>query len=203
MQRRDFIKNSALMGTAMMFPQIVEADGFTKTVKVAFYASKLNPVRLISGLIFDSIAEVYVEPLLKDTFKEFIGGGSISKSRLAYLDSSSVLRARDIEYEPYKASVVVYGVADYELYKQEQVRLQLTRAYDKERFTQINQYLKDEKVKLKLYNRDTTFRVGSDLTPNDLFNIDYVAYGKTNNHQKHIENLLSITNNSAFGELVV
>lgn len=204
MQRRTFMKYSALTSTTAIFPQLASANKFTDAVAVALYASKLNPVRLIAGLIFDKIAEVYVVPLAKQAFNSFLSGGSVSKSSLSYHDSSSVLNAKTIKYEPYKASVVVYGVADYELYKQKQINLQLKQKYDKERFAQINQYLKDEKAKLKLYNRDTTFSVGTDLEPNDLFNIDYISYGgKVTDKKVHIKELLNLTNNSAFSEVVV
>jgi hypothetical protein len=207
MKRRDFIKYSAVTGSTFVFPQLLNAswtwNDTEKAIKAAFYASKLNPVRLFSGLIFDEIAEVYVEPLAKQAFHSFVSGVSISKSSLAYHDSSSILEAKTIEHEPYKASVVVYGVADYELYRQKQINLQLKRHYDKQRFAQINQYLKDEKVKLKLYNRDTTFRVGSDLEPNELFNIDYLTFGgKVSDKKIHIEELLKLTDNSAFKEVV-
>ena len=206
MQRRTFIKYSALTSTTLMFPQLANAWDWKDTKKaitVAYYASKLNPVRLFAGLIFDEIAEVFVEPLAKQAFHSFVSGGSVSKSSLAYHDSSSVLEAKTIEYEPYKASVVVYGVADYELYRKKQINLQLKRHYDKQRFAQINQYLKDEKVKLKLYNRDTTFKVGSDLEPNELFNIDYLTFGgKVSDKKVHIEELLKLTDNSAFKEVV-
>ncbi|VAY86333.1 hypothetical protein MNB_ARC-1_64 [hydrothermal vent metagenome] len=158
---------------------------------------------MVAGLVFDEIAEVYVEPIAKHAFNNFVNGIIISKSSLSYYDSSSVLDAKTIEHEPYKASVVVYGVADYELYKQKQINLQLKRKYDKERFAQISQYLKDEKAKLKLYNRDTTFKVGNDLEPNDLFNIDYIAYGgKVTDKKVHIKELLKVTDNSAFSEVV-
>jgi len=206
MQRRTFIKYSALTSTTLMFPQLANAWDWKdtkKAISVAFYASKLNPVRLFAGLIFDEIAEVFVEPLAKQAFHSFVSGVYISKSSLAYHDSSSVLEAKTIEHEPYKSSVVVYGVADYELYRQKQINLQLKRHYDKQRFAQINQYLKDEKVKLKLYNRDTTFRVGSDLEPNELFNIDYLTFGgKVSDKKVHIEELLKLTDNSAFKEVV-
>ena len=207
MQRRTFLKHSALTTTTLMFPQLLEADwswrDTKKAIKVAYYASKLNPVRLFAGLIFDHIAEVYVEPLAKQAFSNFVGGRTVTKSSLSYYDANSVTKAKEIEYEPYKASVVVYGVADYELFRQKELNLQLKRQYDKDRFAQITQYLKDEKVKLKLYNRDTTFRVGSDLEPNELFNIDYLTYGKTSDKQIHIQELFKATKNTAFGELVV
>jgi len=81
MQRRDFIKNSALIGTTMMFPQLVEANWSWKDTKkvihIAYYASMLNPVRLVAGLIFDSILELYVEPLVKQAFNSFLDGNTL------------------------------------------------------------------------------------------------------------------------------
>ncbi len=202
MKRRTFVKYSIATSAITIFPQLVSANKFYDAVTVAYYASKLNPVRLIAGLIFDRIAEVYVEPLTKQAFNDFLAGKSITKSSLNYYDKSSVTKFKEIEHERYKASVVVYGVADYELYKQKQLNLQLKGKYDKKRFAQINQYLKEEKVKLKLYNRDTTFRVGNDLEPNDLFNIQHIIYGKTSDKQVHIEELLKRTDNSAFSKLI-
>ena len=183
MQRRTFIKQSALMGTAMMFPQLVSANGFTKTVKVAFYASKLNPVRLISGLIFDSIAEVYVEPLAKQAFNSFVGGSTISKSNLSFYNNSSseINVKKEIYIEPYKASIATYcrnDRTDYYLNRQKEIQLELIKNFDKKRFAQIHQYFKDNKIKIKQYKKEPISTVGNDLTPSDLFDIDYIAYGK-------------------------
>jgi len=202
MQRRQFLHYGMIGTTALMFPQFLSARGeFKRMVKGAIYCTKLNPVRFVAGLVFDEVKEVYLRPLVKSAFNEFVNGSSISKSSLSYYDSSSVLGANGIAHEPYKASVVVYGVADYELYKQKEVRLELKRKFDKERFSQIHQYLKDTKAQLQLYNRDMPFTVGSDLEPNELFNIDYIVF---NSHQqKHYQNLLEATNNRIFGEMVV
>ena len=209
MQRRTFLKYSTVTGTAVMYPQSASARDWDdikrtgkKLVKTAIYCSRLNPVRFVAGLVFDGVKEAYVKPLIKSAFNDFTSGKTVAKSSLSYYDSSSVTGAKTIEYEPYKASVVVYGVADYELYQQEQVRLELTRQFDKERFAQIQQYLKDEKAKLKLYNRDTTFRVGSDLEPNDLFNIDYISYKNATDEPIHIYELLKATDNKAFSNMI-
>lgn len=202
MQRREFL-HYGVMGTAVMvFPQLLSGQGeFKKMVKGAIYCSKLNPVRFVAGLVFDEVKEVYLKPLVKSAFNEFVNGKSLPKSSLAYYDSGSVLSANSIAHEPYKASVVVYGVADYELYKQKEVRLELKRSYDKDRFIQIQQYLKDTQAQLQLYNRDMPFVAGSDLEPNDLFNLDYIVF--KSHQQKHYQNLLEVTNNRIFGELVV
>ena len=73
---------------------------------------------------------------------------------------------------------------------------------DIDRFYEIHQYMKDNKLKIKLYNSVIASTVGNDLTPSDLFNIDYIAYGNTPK-DRHIEELLKITDNSSFGKLIV
>ncbi len=208
MQRRTFLKYTALGATTMAFPQTATAWSWRdteKAIKVAFWASKLNPVRLVAGLVFDEIAEVFVEPLVKSAFHRFVSGGVVSSSSLSFADaSSSTITSSTIRHEPYKASLVIYGKTDYEIEQEKKrVNLELSKQYDKERFALMTQYLKEEKSKLKLYDRDTTFRVGNDLTPNDLFNIDYIVYGNKATTERNVKNLLERTNNSAFKGVVV
>lgn len=211
MERRDFIKNSALVGTTIMFPQLLSAKstmGYVADgVQAAFFASKLNPVRLIAGLVFDHIAEVYVEPLAKQAFNSFLDGKTVSKSSLSYYTKSSAeLKVKkEIYVEPYKASIVVYGKdvrTDYYLNRQKKIQLELIKNFDKERFAKIHDYFKENHIKIKQYGRETISTVGNDLTPSDLFDIDYIAYGK-HSSEVHIKNLLEATNNSVFKELVV
>jgi len=207
MQRRTFIKHTALTGTTMVFPQLVEADwswkNATKAIKTALYCSRLHPVRFVSGLIFDKVSEVYLEPLAKQAFSNFLSGHSFSKSSLNHYSSLSSIPSSG-NYEEYKASTVVDGVADYEKYKEnqkEKLRLLLIQKIDIGRFNLIREYLKDEKVKIKLYDRPVYFNVGNDLEPNNFFDIEYLVFDK---HEKvHHEKLLEITNNKAFGELII
>ena len=95
-------------------------------------------------------------------------------------------------------------MADYEVYKKEQRRLALKREPDLERFKNIHQCLKDEKVELKLYDWKTPFVVGDALEPNDLFKIDYMTLG---NSEKMITSkyasLLEAGKNSSFKGFVV
>ena len=211
MQRRDFIKYSALTGTTMIFPQLAKADwdrkDTKKAIQVAYYASKLNPVRLIAGLIFDGIAELYVEPLVKQVFNDFLDGDTVSKKSLNYYTSSSpeLKVKQEIYIEPYKASIVTYGrndTTEYYINRQKKIELELIKNFDKKRFATIHQYFKDNHIKIKLYGNETISTVGNDLTPSELFDIDYIAYGK-HSSEIHIAQLLSKTNNRVFGELVV
>jgi hypothetical protein len=204
MQRRDFLKYSAVTGTTMMFPQLASSNEFTKLVKTAWHCSKLNPVRFIAGLIFDEVAEVFLKPLAKKTFNHFVNGGSVSRSLIgSYAKSSSIITSSTIYHEPYKASVVVYGKSDYEIeQEQKKVIVELVQNLNKERFSTIHQYLKEEKIELKLYDGVTVSTVGNDLTPSELFDIDYIKYGNIA-QERHIQNLLKHTQNSSFSELIV
>jgi len=128
MQRRTFIKYSALTSITLMFPQLANAWNWKdtkKAISVAYYASKLNPVRLFAGLIFDEIAEVYVEPLAKQAFHRFLSGVALSATSLKFASASSpILTSTTIEHEPYKASLVIYGKTDYEI-EQERKRVNI------------------------------------------------------------------------------
>jgi len=201
MQRREFLKYSAITGTTMAFPQLATSNELTKIIKTAWYCSKLNPVRFIAGLIFDEVAEVFLKPLIKSAFNDFTSGRSVPKSSLSYYTSSSVKEATKIEHEPYKASVVIYGVVDYELYKQRELNLQLKRQYDKERFVKIRDYLKSEKAELQLYTYNTPIDIGDSLEPNDLFNVEQITFNKP--HKEHYQNLLEETENQVFQKLIV
>ncbi len=97
---------------------------------------------------------------------------------------------------------MVYGKTDYEIEQErKKVILELVKKMDKERFATIKQYLKDEKIKLKLYDNVKISTVGNDLTPSELFDIDYINYGSIA-QEEHIKNLLQYTKNSSFSKLI-
>ena len=204
MERRKFIQYGAVVGSTVLFPQLLSSNTATSLVKSAWYCSKLNPVRFVAGLVFDELSEVYLKPLVHDAFTGFLNGRSISKSSLSYYSSSSsAIRSTTIAHEPYKASVAVYGVVDYEKYKRDKIRLALKREADLSRFKDICQFLKDEKVELKLYDLDIPFMVGNDLEPNELFNIDYIKFPTIQDKERYYQQLLEITNNQAYMGLAI
>jgi len=174
-----------------------------KAIKTALYCSRLHPVRFVSGLIFDKVSEVYLEPLVKKAFNRFWNGHIFSRSSLSYYSSLSSISSSG-DYEEYKASTVIDGVANYEKYKENQrnkLRLILTQNIDIERFNLIRQYLKDEQVKIKLYDRPLYFKVSNELEVNNFFDIEHIVFNKY--EKTHHKELLRLTNNTAFGELIV
>ena len=203
MQRRTFMKYSMVTGATVIFPEIATANWFTKSIKTALYCSRLHPARFFAGLIFDKVSEVYLEPLAKQAFKSFWNGHSFSKSSLSYYSSLGSISSSG-SYEEYKASTVIDGIVDYEKYKEnqrEKLKVLLTQEMDTTRFNDARQYLKDQKIKIKLYDRPNYFEVGDALEPNHFFNIKHLVFD--NHKQAHIEELIKLTNNTAFGELIV
>lgn len=204
MDRRTFINYSfAATASGLLVPHDIYARSWAgrlwRMVKVA---ARVHVVRFVSGLVFDQVKSIVLEPLAKSAYRYFVGGGSVSRSSLSYY-SASDLRSESFHHEPYKAATAVLGVSDYELYvkeREQRMRLLLNNDIDKKRFEQVARYYRDEQVKMKLYTSEKTFTAG-DLEPDDLFNLDYVAF--KGDPLIHSKNLLEITQNRAFEKLIV
>jgi len=221
MKRRTFMKYSMVTGATLILPNTaLEAYSFDeafkdakkygktitnfvgkeggKLIKSAVYCSKLNPVRFFGGLVYDEVKPILVE--VADDIVDFIKGKlEISDLHYAGMDT---IRSKSIEHDPYKASVITLDTdkTAYRVLKNNQIELELKENYELNKFAQIQQYLKDEETIIKLYNKRRASSVGNDLTPDDLLNIEYISFGS--NQRRHIEEVLKITNNNAFSELV-
>lgn len=196
--RREFLKKTAsglIVCSVPLLPNIAQANS-----NHWLSLSRLTPQRIIGGLIFDMVASVLLDVGAKAVDNLF--SGSYSRSSLTYHSSvSSAVRGGDFSADNYKASVVILGVADYERYKQDRIKLMLNRQQDEKRFLSLAQYLKDEKIKIKTKESEVSFSVRNYLEPNDLFSIEYFfAKGRMTQHYQNMEN---ITNVTAFKKLIV
>lgn len=196
--RRDFLKKTASGLVLCSTPLLTNIAHARENHWLSL--SRLTPQRIIGGFVFDLIAAVLVE-VGKNALQNLLNG-SYARSSLTYHSSvSSAVRGGDFSADNYKASVVILGVADYERYKQDKIKLMLNRQQDTQRFLLLTQYLKDEKIKIKTRNSEVSFSVGNYLEPNDLFSIEYfVAKGHMTQHYKSME---QITNVTTFKKLVV
>jgi hypothetical protein len=203
MKRRDFLKYSTITSTTIIFPELLSSNDL---LKIAKFTLALNPIRFIAGLIFDNLISVYIKPLIVEAYNDFCNGKNISKNNIQFYSiNSPEVNMQKIAVEPYKASIVTYSrnsKTDYKLNHKKEIDIELLQKNDIDRFYEIHQYMKDNKLKIKLYNSVIASTVGNDLTPSDLFNIDYIAYGNTPK-DRHIQELLKITDNSSFGKLIV
>lgn len=175
---------------------------------------RVAPQRIIGGLIFDAVKVVLVEVGKWAINTLFNNTATNSQSRLYYASSSpspsyhkSVSSIPDVkpsfDVEAYKASVVMTGIADYERYKelenQRKVKLLLSNDVDKERFTKLIEYLRDEKVSIKTPDFEVSRRVGRYTEPNDLVSVDYFVADKF--IKEHFKNMEEITGAGVFRKL--
>lgn len=158
---------------------------------------RLAPQRIISGLIFDLAKALLVEVGVYAVQKLLDGGHSVNY----YANVNSIHdNNQHFNVEGYKASVVMLGIVDYEVYNQEQIRVLLESASDKSRFTQLIDYMRDENIAIKTHDYEISGKVGLDTEPNDLLTIEYFVPNKFMN--KHFHNMEQITGVKVFRELV-
>jgi hypothetical protein len=204
-ERRRFLKLMGALGLVSVAPQYAHSgiwDSVKSAVRTAIYCSRISPRRLMAGLIFDGVSTILLEPMAKRFYDSFINGNR--NYSVSYYSSLSSI-PNDNYIDEYKASVVIDGVVDYELYKekeQEKIKLMLSRNIDIERFDNIVQYLQDEKAVVKLHNIEGVIPVSTDFEHNDLFNTTMLSFNDKHRTEHH-KNLLQITKNKSFSELVV
>ena len=111
------------------------------------YAAKLQPTRLIAGLIFD-VGKAVVVSLVSDAIVNSLSSHRYSRST-AYRDFGSSTRSiglSSLENEtfspvPYKASVITLGIADYELHPKRKIRMKIESEEERRRFATVLRYL--------------------------------------------------------------
>jgi len=203
LSRRDFVRLTIGSGLSLAaLPHLAHAsswDYVKSSVRVAFFTSRLHPGRFVAGVIFDGIYEVLVKPLTISAYNTFVD--SMGNSRPELTSYQQLPRGEILNPFHYKAAIVVYGVADYEEYKKNQIKIKLTRDIDLNRFAQIRDYLNDEKIRFRTKSSHLVSTVGHDLEPDELFDTEYFIYGK--NEETHISNILSLTKNNVFKKLAI
>lgn len=219
MERRTFIKYSMVTGATIILPNTASAldwadakkyamkageliaDEGTKLVKAAVYCSKLNPARFVGGMIYDELKPIIVDPIVA-YLEEFFKGEYISASQLQYVAMSEA-RKQSIEYNPYKASIVILDrdKTGYTVHNNKDIEIELKRKYELDKFAVIHEYLRDEKIKVKTYNSAYSSELGSDFTPNEMLSIESIVLGKSKN--RHLEEMLKRSDNKTFTNLVV
>ena len=72
MERRKFLKYSALTSSTVIFPQLLQASLSWRDATKILYVLKLHPVRFIAGLIFNKVKEIFLKPLATSVFNIFL-----------------------------------------------------------------------------------------------------------------------------------
>ncbi|CAK8724766.1 Tat (Twin-arginine translocation) pathway signal sequence [Candidatus Electrothrix laxa] len=204
--RRQFMAYTAVGAAGLMLPAVGEAGIWT----CIRYAARLQPTRLIAGLIFD-VGKAVVVSLVSDAIVSSLSSRRYSRS-VAYSRFGSGTRGtglgslkneRDFTPVPYKASVITLGIADYELHPKRKIKMALTGDAEKQRFGTVLRYLQDERIRIQIgqmeYARPANeFRF---LEPDDLLTLQ--SWDLVGEQERHVQELITATGVSAFNHLTV
>lgn len=188
--RRQFLACGAAGATGLLLPGWVQARGMDPTTIM-----NLHPTRFLAGLLLNFAKAVLVD-LAKDAIVQALHDG-IKLSATTPL-ASCVVACDDNQFRHanYKASVVMLGVADYRAHQQRQLELLLKDDAQLARFTDTLQYLRDEKLRIRLAGMEYAQVVGKDTIPDDLFTLD--RHGITPYRSEHVKELIALTGTTAF-----
>ncbi|MCI5146812.1 MAG: hypothetical protein D3923_15130 [Candidatus Electrothrix sp. AR3] len=204
--RRQIMTYAAVGAAGVILPAGGEA-GVWSCIK---YAVRLQPTRLIAGLIFD-IGKAVVVSLVSDAIVSSLSRRHYSRSE-AYRHFASSTRSTGLgslgnethfKPVPYKASVITLGIADYELHPERTFKMELKSEAEKQRFETVLRYLQDERIKIKIAGMEYAKPANefSDLEPDDLLTLE--RWHLEGNKETHMKELIAATKVSAFNHLVV
>ena len=203
--RRQFMAYTAAGAAGMMLPASSEA-GIWSCIK---YAARLQPTRLIAGLIFD-MGKAVVVSLVSDAIVNSLSSRRYSRSE-AHRHFGSGTRSiglASLENEtfrpiPYKASVITLGIADYDLHPQRKIKMKIESEAERRRFATVLRYLQDEKIKIKIAGMKYAKPADEfgEIEPDDLLTLE--RWHLLGNQEIHVKQLIAATGVSAFDRLVV
>ena len=191
-RRRQFLAYSAAGAAGLLLPAQATVAGITDITDV-LRLLRLHPVRFIAGLVFD-VAKAVLVDFASDAVVTALRNGQ-RPANVALGSTSGTESAAAFHHTPYKASTVVLGVADYDVYKEQQLRLLLRDPQQIARFQTTLDYLKSENIRVKLAGADKSDAVGG-FSHDELFTLDYIQMEK--HQEEHYRNLIVATKTTAF-----
>ncbi|CAK8712684.1 Tat (Twin-arginine translocation) pathway signal sequence [Candidatus Electronema halotolerans] len=201
--RRDLLTYTAISAAGLLLPAASEAGIWSWIIR-------LQPTRLLAGLIFD-VAEAVVVSLVADAIVNNLSHRHYSRaeayqsfgSNLSFPELRSLGNETNFKPVPYKASVITLGIADYELHPQRTFKMQINSEAEKQRFHTVLDYLEREKIKIKIagmgYAKPAN-EFEKRLEPDDLLTLErWQLHG---DQEAHVKELIAATGVSAFDELM-
>lgn len=191
--RRQFLACGTAGAAGLLLPGWVQAGAMDVATIM-----NLHPTRFIAGLLLDFAKAVLVD-LAKDELVKALHNGVRLPPGSTPL-GSCVVACDDSQFRNanYKASVVMLGVVDYRTHQQRQLELLLKDKAQFARFTDTLQYLRDEKIRVRLAGMEYAQVVGKDTIPDDLFTLD--RHGITPYRAEHVQALIALTGTTAFAD---
>ncbi len=204
--RRDVMTYAAVSAAGLLLPAAGEA-GLLSCVK---YAARLQPTRLIAGLIFDVgkavVVKVASEAIIKSLSQRHYSRSEALAdfgSQISTSSRSELTNETSVQPVPYKASVITLGIADYELHPKRKIKMQLNSEAELLRFQTVLRYLQDKKIKIKIADMEYAIpadEFGDSLEPDDLLTLE--RWHLKGDQEAHVKELIAATGVSAFDELM-
>lgn len=192
----DPTRRKVLISTAasplLLLPLHADA-GFWRYIKVL---TRLTLARFISGLIYDVAKTVVLNYLDRNS------NGSYASYRALPTNE------QNFAVVPYKKAVIEVvqvrlGVSDeeFEAYRNA-ANVVLSKEDDLVRFERVHRFLMDNNARLASYGNNSSYKVTGALTPDGLFNSEYMVFNDKSQEWAY-RNLLEKTEVTAFDEWVV
>ncbi|WYD79346.1 MAG: hypothetical protein V8K32_08480 [Candidatus Electrothrix gigas] len=207
--RRQFMSYTAASAMGIILPSCVES----RIMNRSMYLTKLQPTRFIAGLFYDFGKAVVVTMVSNYTAKLLSSHQYSPEDAKRLLDTlgirshsaglGSLINEHDFKPPLYKASVITLGISNYELHSKRKFKMKLTGEEEKQRFRIVLQYLRDEKIKIKIAGMDYARPANEfdSLEPDDLLTLE--RWDLERHQEQHVLNLIAATKVSAFDNLAV
>ena len=191
--RREFLKYSLASGVIILIP----------TTQASFWnwgtLLRLHPTRFIAGLIFDVAKAVFVRVASSAVVSYLSSNNSFPASYSPSFSSSLQISEPTFRHAGYKTSIVSLSLATYEKDTTRIIRINIDKKQQVEKFINIRQYLTDEKIKIKLADKNVSYLASIEMEPDDFFTMDYMLLGA--NEIEHYKNLNQLSNSTVFGKI--
>lgn len=197
--RRLFLTQTAAYGATLAFPKLAQAGNID-----AFTLLRLHPVRFVAGLVYDTarsvivdVASKYIVDKLKEKHYSPEEANKYFSSSIRYCQGlCSGENTRSIQYVPYKASIVTLGISEYQPHIKREIIIELADELQISRYNIILDYLRDEKIPVKLPQWENVKILGADIEPDDMLNIE--RWTMSEYQENHYYNLIGATRTSSF-----
>lgn len=189
--RRQWLQYSAAGTLGLLLPVFPIQAGALDTGAIL----RLHPVRYIGGLIFNTVVAVITKLAEEEMVQALQTGRPLPPYQR---QTRCQVACDDSQFHPphYKAAVVLSGLAGYQAHRQRRLELLLQDPAQVARFKDMLQYLRDERLRVRLVGMEYPQLVGKDMIPDDFFTLDH--YGLTPHKAEHVQALVELTGTGAF-----
>jgi hypothetical protein len=161
----------------------------------------IHVVRFIGGIIYD-VAVGVVADLIVDKIRSSSSSGYDARvaAQQSYQSYQNLpVKETSFSHPTYKRAVVRLGLSEGQLHPTRQIALNLRDPMQLERFGKLEDYLVQNKIRVKLANYAYSHEIKPDVSPDDLFTLDYLDMGK--HEERHYQEIITLTENTVFEKL--